>query len=65
MPTNGYKTVKDSDLNIVWECENCVSKADISPEWYQNNGTPVCHECDIDMIYIRTEIKKHWENTLK
>jgi len=36
-------------------CDN-EEETEINPSWYQNNGTPVCPECDCDMDYSRTEI---------
>ena len=58
MPNKGYKTVKDSQLQAIWECEQCGNDCSVGPDWYECNGTPVCPECDIDMAYIRTEMKK-------
>ena len=58
MPNKGYVTVKDADLQCVWECEECGVEAIVSPDWYSNNGTPICVAHDQDMIYLRTEIRK-------
>lgn len=59
MATKGYKTVKDADVQCVWNCQDvkCDEVAIVSPDWYQDNGTPVCPECDTDMEYIRTKVK--------
>jgi hypothetical protein len=29
---------------------------DITPDWYQENGTPMCSGCDRDLNYMRTEV---------
>ena len=53
------KTVEDSRVHNVWMCteKDCENEEEtvVNPDWYQDNGTPVC-ECDIDMEYIRTDI---------
>ena len=51
------KIIDDDKVVNVWKCEDCNEKAEIHPDWYQNNGTPVCCECDRDMEYVHTEIK--------
>lgn len=52
-----WTVVPDNNINCIWECAECKSKAEVTPDWYQNNGTPVCSDCDCDMEYLRTEIK--------
>ena len=37
----------------------CNAEAEVGPVWYQDNGTPVCIECDQDMDYQFTEIKNN------
>jgi hypothetical protein len=56
-----WKKINDKNVRHVWmckneECEDYGTECHISPEWYQNNGTPVCNECDVDMVYVGTEI---------
>lgn len=53
-----WKVVPDPNIRHLWQCreEGCNEAAEVSPEWYQNNGTPVCGNCDCDMIYVRTEV---------
>ena len=36
-----------------------VTDIEVGPVWYQDNGTPVCIECDQDMDYQYTEIKSN------
>ena len=51
-----WTIVADSDVANTWRCEECGATIDINPDWYQNNGTPMC--CDVDMEYSHTEIMK-------
>lgn len=64
--TKRWSTVKDSNIRHVWAPPGTDREITISPDWYADNGTPVC-DCDdideegnsldgIDMIYIRTEV---------
>ena len=46
--------VKDDDVRNVWVCPECKDTCEISPDWYQDNGTPMCCECDDDMEYSHT-----------
>jgi len=54
------RTVRDFQVHNIWMCMNVTcdneEEVDISPDWYENNGTPVCTECDRDMSYRHTEI---------
>jgi hypothetical protein len=58
------RLVADKCVINIWECENkddaetCGNSetCEITPDWYQNNGTPVCCNCDTDLIYVRTEV---------
>ena len=54
-----WTKIDDTLVRHIWECRerDCGEGiATVSPEWYQDNGTPVCPECDIDMVYVKTEI---------
>lgn len=69
MPKNNiYETsgkwveIADEQVRNVWACDNedCKAfghEAHLTPDFYNNNGTPVCDECDCDMTYFRTEVK--------
>ena len=61
MPRPQWKEVDDMYIRHTWECSNedCEDKgfAQVSPDWYQNNGTPVCSGCDTDMDYKLTEVE--------
>jgi len=51
------KVVSDSDVFHYWKCDDCENIEIVSPDWYQDNGTPVCENCDGDMTYNYTEIE--------
>jgi len=53
-----WKKIKDKNIQHYWECKDCHKKAVISPDWYENNGTPVCDSCDRDMKYAYTRVKQ-------
>ena len=54
-----WTKISDVDVNHTWQCSICLAEADVGPEWYECNGTPVCIECDQDMEYQYTEIKNN------
>jgi hypothetical protein len=35
-------------------CEECGEIDSITPDWYEDNGTPTC--CDRDAVYLYTKI---------
>ncbi len=47
--------VKDSEVYTVWTCQECPESIFIHPDFFQDNGTPMC--CDQDMIYDRTFVE--------
>jgi len=49
--------IEDSKVFNIWFCPECKETETITPDWYQDNGTPVCGHCDIDMQYSHTEIE--------
>ena len=51
-----WRPIDDSKIRDVWCCPDCEDKAYVKPLWYQDNGTPVCTDCDNDMNYIGTEM---------
>lgn len=56
-----WRDILDNDVTHFWVCANeeCTEykkPCGNGPEWYQQNGTPVCVECDEDMIYVKTSI---------
>lgn len=55
---NQWSRINDNKVRHIWKCEDGCDEVWVSPDWYSNNGTPVCGECDCDMVYVRTEIRK-------
>lgn len=55
---NKMTKLKDEDVISVWKCEECGKEAEIHPDWYEQNGTPMCTDCDCDMAYSATYIRK-------
>ena len=53
------KKIADHKVINIWKCpeEGCDETAEITPDWYEENGTPICCECDVDMEYDHTEIE--------
>jgi len=54
-----WEKVSDSNVRHIWKCPLCKhgEPIDLPPNWYQDNGTPLC-ECGEDMEYLYTEIKE-------
>ena len=50
-----WTIVDDTKVRHVWRCADCGAEVNISPWWYQDNGTPVCVDCNEDMVYLSTE----------
>ena len=54
-----WKTIADNKVRHIWaDPENQSEEITVSPDWYQQNGTPITPETGEDMIYIRTEIEE-------
>lgn len=49
--------IDDTKIRHVWRCVQCEDEVNVEPWWYENNGTPVCSDCDMDMQYLSTEMK--------
>jgi ABC-type ATPase with predicted acetyltransferase domain len=47
----------DHEVVSVWECKDCGEEIEVFPDYYEENGTPVCPLCDIDMRYSRTLVE--------
>ena len=55
-----WKKIDDSKVTHIWkkaadDCGEDFGPVEVSPDWYQNNGTPIC-TCGQDMEYSHTEI---------
>lgn len=60
MKDSKWEVVPDNKIQMVWRCteDDCeeheeVREAVVYPDFYQDNGTPVCG-CGCDMEYIET-----------
>lgn len=51
-----WVTVYDSFVRHIWQDSGGDEHA-VSPDFYEENGTPVCPESGDDMTYLRTEVK--------
>ena len=49
----GWRPIKDEKILHRWTCSPCVKSAEVSPNWYEENGSPVCI-CGEDMEYVET-----------
>lgn len=64
MPTKekkNWKKVADNRIQHIWKsgCDCKTKRAgdvSVTPDWYQENGTPICGECGSDMRYSHAEI---------
>ena len=52
----GFITIPDSAILCIWKCQDTGQEISITPDWYEQNGTPVSSETGNDMVYLRTEI---------
>lgn len=51
-----WRVIDDTKIRHVWRCAECGDEINIPPWYYQDNGTPVCHDCDDDMKYLGAEM---------
>jgi hypothetical protein len=47
------KQLADNMVQMDWECPDCGEVATVNPDFYEENGTPLC-ECGEDMEYKGT-----------
>lgn len=52
------QTVDDNKVFNIWACSSCNDEVEVTPDWYQDNGTPTCGICCEDMYYVMTEIEE-------
>ena len=52
-----WKQVQEANVRNIWKCPECDDQAAISPDFYELSGTPMCHECDCNLEYVRTEVR--------
>ena len=53
-----FITVPDSCVVNIWKCQDTGDEISITPDWYEQNGTPITPETGQDMVYLRTEINR-------
>lgn len=59
-PLDVWVTISDSAVRHIWMPKGSSDPDDevaVSPDFYEQNGTPVDGEAGDDMVYIRTEVK--------
>ncbi len=54
-PEPKWVTVPDIEVRHVWTGDS-DKDVYVSPDWYEENGTPVDPDTGDDMSYVRTEI---------
>lgn len=57
-----WQKIADNDVRHIWKHirdNDCISIGIVSvhPDWYEENGTPVCVICGQDLEYSHTEIR--------
>lgn len=54
-----FRILNDSDVFNVWLCptEGCGANCEINPSYHQQNGNPMCGECDVEMRYDHTIVR--------
>lgn len=50
------KSIEDKNVIHTWTCKSCGKTFEVTPDYYEENGTPVCWDCDRDCEYSKTEI---------
>ncbi len=49
----------EDHIQCIYQCpeDGCEESCGVNPGWHQDNGTPVCPDCDVDMRYLFTTVK--------
>lgn len=53
-----FDIIPDERVRAVWFCTTCGEYEHVPPTFYQDNGTPVCELCGLDMTYCHTRINR-------
>lgn len=56
MSATPWVRIGDTRVRHLWRCRRCRTTASVSPAAYSDIGTPVCGDCDTDLVYLGTEI---------
>ena len=63
----GWERIDDIDVRHVWvPTDTCLAECEtrpavVPPDWYAENGTPIC-DCGDDMEYSHTEVRRKTNN---
>jgi len=55
LPKNA-KIVPDRNIVTVWICPECKEEEEVAVDFFQDNGTPMCCNCDEDLDYLFTYV---------
>jgi len=61
MSDKRWTRIEDHKVTHIWkkdyddDCGEGPKEVNVSPEWYEANGTPCCW-CGQDMVYSHTEV---------
>ena len=50
-----WNKIPDNRVRHIWFCVYEPNSIAVDPDWYEENGTPICG-CGEDMVYSHTEI---------
>ncbi len=50
-----WNKIDDCEVIHHWKCSDCDTGIVLHPDYYQDNGTPMCWECEQNMDYQHTE----------
>jgi len=51
-----WKKIATKRVKDVWVCPTCKDQVTVHPDFYTDNGTPMCADCDEDMTFLHTKI---------
>ncbi len=51
-----WNKIDDCEVIHHWKCSDCDTGIVLHPDYYQDNGTPMCWECEQNMDYQYTEV---------
>ena len=56
-----WVTIEARNVRSAWRCisDECENKhlIYVTPDFYEENGTPICTECGDDCTYLGTEVR--------
>ena len=61
IPKKEYVKIDNNNVINIWikseddDCEYDIKLVEINPDWYQENGTPIC-SCGMDLVYSHTKV---------